>query len=43
MTLQLGIAGRSLDLELLALEMAPAEYRGERGVEIRVPLLRRSF
>lgn len=41
--LQLGIAGHVLDLELPDLEMAPAEYRGDRGVEIRLPLFKRTF
>lgn len=41
--LVIGIAGRVLHLELPDIEMAPASFRGERGVEIRVPLFRRSF
>lgn len=41
--LSLGIAGHVIDLELPDVEMAPAEYRGDRGVEIRVPLFRRHF
>jgi len=39
----LGIAGRRLQLELPEMEMVPASYRGERGVEIRLPLFRRTF
>ena len=39
----LAIAGRELHLELPDLEMAPASYRGERGVELRLPLFRREF
>lgn len=41
--LDIGIAGHVLHLELPDIEMAPASYRGERGVEIRVPLFRRTF
>lgn len=41
--LQLGVAGYVIALELPDFEMAPAEYRGHRGVEIRVPLFKRSF
>ena len=41
--LSLGIAGRVLEVELPDFEMAPAEYRGERGVEIRLPLFKRTF
>jgi hypothetical protein len=41
--LQLGIAGHVIDLELPDVEMAPAEYRGDRGVEIRLPLFKRTF
>ncbi|MGE3542761.1 MAG: hypothetical protein AB7L28_02480 [Kofleriaceae bacterium] len=39
----LGIAGRTLHLELPELEMATTEYRGERGVELRLPLLKQAF
>jgi hypothetical protein len=42
-TVDLGIAGRTLHLELPDVEMAPASYRGERGVELRLPLFRRRF
>jgi len=39
----LSIAGRALHLELPEVEMTPTEYHGERGVVVRLPLLRRSF
>lgn len=39
----IGIAGRVLEVELPDVEMAPAEYRGDRGVEIRLPLFKRHF
>jgi hypothetical protein len=39
----LSIAGRALHLELPEVEMTPTEYRGERGVVVRLPLLRRAF
>lgn len=41
--IDLSIAGRQLQLELPEMEMVPASYRGERGVEVRVPLFRRTF
>ena len=41
--LELGLAGHLVRVELPDFEMVPAEYRGDRGVEIRLPLLRRSF
>ncbi|MBA3455008.1 MAG: hypothetical protein H0T42_18105 [Deltaproteobacteria bacterium] len=41
--IDIGIAGHVLHLELPDVEMAPVAYRGERGVEIRVPLFKRSF
>ncbi len=41
--LSFGIAGHVVDIELPDVEMAPAEYRGERGVEIRLPLFKRHF
>ena len=37
------IAGRKLELELPEMEMVPASYRGERGVEVRLPLFKRNF
>lgn len=42
-TVDLGIAGRKLELELPEVEMVPASYRGERGVEVRLPLFRRRW
>lgn len=41
--LELGIAGHTIAFELPDFEMAPTEYRGDRGVEIRVPLFKRAF
>lgn len=41
--IQLSVAGRAYALRLPEVEMVPASYRGERGVEIRVPLFKRSF
>lgn len=41
--LSFGIAGHVVDVELPDVEMAPAEYRGDRGVEIRLPLFKRHF
>jgi len=42
-TLDVGIAGHVLSLELPDVEMAPTSYRDERGVEIRIPLLHGTF
>lgn len=39
----LGIAGRTVHFKLPEVEMAPTSYRGERGVELRLPLFRRRF
>ena len=36
-----GIAGHVMHVELPDMEMAPTEYHGERGVQLRVPLYRR--
>ena len=41
--LDLAIAGRALHLELPELEMVPAEYRGDRGVELRWPVFKRTW
>jgi hypothetical protein len=41
--LVVGIAGRTLRVELPEVDMVPASYRGERGVEIRIPIFRRTF
>jgi hypothetical protein len=37
------IAGNRMQLELPEMEMVPASYRGERGVEVRLPLFKRNF
>lgn len=42
-TVDLAIAGRALHLELPELEMVPASFRGERGVEVRWPVFKRTF
>jgi hypothetical protein len=39
----LSIRGRRLELQLPEVEMEPASYKGEKGVEIRLPLFRRRF
>lgn len=41
--IDLSIAGTKMQLELPEMEMVPASYRGERGVEVRLPLFRRTF
>ena len=41
--IDLAFRGRKLQLELPEMEMVPASYHGERGVEVRLPLLRRRF
>ena len=41
--IDLAIAGHAMELELPEMEMVPASYRGERGVEVRLPLFKRSF
>ena len=41
--IDLAIAGHAMQLELPEMEMVPASYRGERGVELRVPLFKRNF
>lgn len=41
--LDLGVAGHVVQLELPDFEMAPSSYLDRRGVEVRVPLFRRSF
>jgi hypothetical protein len=38
-----GIAGKQIDLRLPNVDVAATSYRGERGVEVRLPLVRRSF
>jgi len=42
-TLDVGIAGHVVQLELPAIDLAPASSRGERGVETRLPLFKRTF
>ena len=41
--LALAVAGKSLDLRLPTVDVAATEYHGERGVEVRLPVLRRTF
>lgn len=41
--IDLSFRGRSFQLELPEMEMVPASYRGERGVEVRLPLFRRRW
>lgn len=41
--IDLSFRGRSLKLELPEMEMIPASYRGDRGVELRLPLFRRRW
>lgn len=41
--IDLTFRGRTLELELPEMEMVPASYRGERGVEVRLPLFRRRW
>jgi len=37
------VAGRNLHLELPEVEMLPTEYHGDRGVQVRLPLFKRTF
>jgi hypothetical protein len=39
----LTIAGRCLELTLPEVELEPTSFRGERGVEVRLPLVNRRF
>ena len=41
--LQLGIGDHHWNIELPDMEMVPANYRGDRGVEVRIPLFERSW
>jgi hypothetical protein len=41
--LDLALHGHAVHLELPAFDMATAEYRGDLGVEVRLPLLVRTF
>ncbi len=40
---QLGLAGRTLSLELPEVEVEPTSFRGERGVMLRLPILQGTF
>ena len=41
--INLNFRGKRLELPLPEVEVAPASYRGERGVEVRLPLFRRRW
>jgi hypothetical protein len=41
--LDLGIGGHVVRLDIPEFEMAPTSYRGERGVEVRLPLIKHEF
>ena len=41
--LAFAIGGKQIDVRLPNVDVAAASYRGERGVEVRLPLLRRAF
>ena len=41
--IDLGFHGHSVSLELPAFEMSPAEYHGDYGVELKLPLYVRKF
>lgn len=41
--LQLGIGQHELKIDLPSMEMAPAEYHGDRGVAVRVAVFERSW
>lgn len=41
--LQLGIGDHQWNIELPDMEMLPASYRGDHGVEVRVPLFERKW
>ncbi len=41
--LAFAVAGKQLDVRLPDVDVAPASYRGERGVEVRLPIVRRAF
>ena len=41
--LALGVGKHQFNLELPDMEMVPASYRGERGVEVRLPLFERKW
>ncbi|HEU4729596.1 MAG TPA: hypothetical protein VFT22_16975, partial [Kofleriaceae bacterium] len=42
-SIDLAFHGHALRLELPEFEMSPAEYRGDYGVELRLPLFVRKF
>jgi hypothetical protein len=37
------VRGKRLELEMPEVDVAPTSYRGERGVEVRLPLFRRRW
>jgi hypothetical protein len=39
----LALHGHAVHFELPAFDMSPAEYRGDHGVEVRLPLFVRQF
>ena len=39
----LSVAGRGLHLELPEVEMVPAEFHGDRGVAVRLPIFKRTL
>lgn len=41
--LQVGVGRHQLDVELPDMEMAPTSYRGDRGVELRIPFFERRW
>jgi hypothetical protein len=41
--IELALSGHIMHLELPAFEMSPASYRGDHGVELRLPLFVRQF
>jgi hypothetical protein len=41
--LKLGVGDHQWNIELPDMEMVPANYRGDRGVEVRIPLFERSW
>ena len=41
--IDLGIGSHEFHLELPDVDMVPASYRGERGVEVRLPLFERRW
>jgi hypothetical protein len=41
--INLGLAGKSLDLQLPEVELVPTSYQGERGVEVRLPIVTGRF